>query len=102
MRSTLLVVTGLLLAGCSGYKNDVEAICNARTRAHVSADAGQAEQAQALAAWLMLNVHTPKAKRLFATMGSKTPAEKAAVLAREAKSQGVAPCPLAEEFGAPK
>jgi len=102
MRTLLLTAAVLCLTACNGYKKDVETICNARARAGVSADAGADEQAEKLASYLMEHVHTSKAKRLFATMGSKTAAEKAAVLAREAKSEGVSPCPLAEEFSAPK
>lgn len=101
MRSLLLVVSVVALTACGGYKKDVETICNVRARAGVSADAGADAQADAIATYLMLHVHTPKAKKMMATMGSKSLAEKAAVLAREAKAEGVSPCPLADEYTAP-
>lgn len=101
MRTLLLLVSVVALTACGGYKKDVETICHARARAGVPADAGADAQADALATYLMLNVHTPKAKKMMATMGSKSLAEKAAVLAREAKAEGVSPCPLAEEYNAP-
>ena len=102
MRPALLLAAVLLLCACDGYKKDVTTVCNARAKAGVAADAGAEEQAQALTAYLMLNVKTKKAKQLFGKMASRPPAEQAATLAREAKSEGVSPCPLAEEFAAPK
>ena len=84
------------------WRSSLTTVCNARAKAGVSADAGAEEQAQALTAYLMLNVKTKKAKQLFGKMASRPLAEQAATLAREAKSEGVAPCPLAEEYAAPK
>lgn len=99
-RLLTLAALAALLAGCNGYQTDLITICNARARSGVSADAGADEQVDQIGAYLMTHVHTPKAKRLFATMGSKTPAQRAEALAKEAKAEGVSPCPLAEEFGA--
>ena len=97
-----VAVLGLLgLAGCGGYKKDLETICDARARAKVPATGKPEDQATAIAEYLFLNVHTPKAKKIFGTMGSLSPAEKAKVLRREAGKEGITTCALADEFDPP-
>lgn len=98
MRRLALTTTLLLLAGCGGYKKDVETICNVRTLVSVPAGADAAKQESVLSEYLSTNIHSPKARKMFATLGSLTPVEKAKVLRKEASKEGVAPCPLADEF----
>ena len=98
MRRLLVVTAGLLLAGCGGFKKDLQTICDARARAKVPAGATTEQQTDAISAFLFLNVHTPKAKKIFASIGSLSTAEKAKVLRREAAKEGITSCALADEL----
>jgi hypothetical protein len=102
MRRFVAVSAVLLLVGCGGYKKDLETICDARARAKVPATGKAEDQASAISEFLFLNVHTPKAKKIFSTLGSLSPAEKAKVLRREASKEGITSCALADEFDPPK
>ncbi len=101
MRIVPLLCCALLFHACDAAKDDLEAICHARARANVPVGADAATQERVITGYLMLAVHSPKVKRLMATMGSKTPAEKAKALRAEALSAGITACPLADEFDAP-
>lgn len=68
-----------------------------RSGAPVPLPADVAEEA-AFTTYLMMNIHSPKAKEMFATLGSLSPVEKAKALRKEATAAGVTPCALADEF----
>jgi hypothetical protein len=101
MRVALVLVSSLVLLGCDAARKDLETICNVRARAKVPADASAEKAESMISEYLMLNVHSSKVKKTFATMGSKSPAEKAKLLRREATSEGLTSCPLADEFDPP-
>ena len=99
MARRLVAVTAvLLLTACGGFKKDLQTICDARARAQVPANTPADKQADLIAQYLFLNVHTPKAKKIFASLGSLSTAEKAKVLRREAAKEGITDCALADEL----
>ena len=97
MRPLLTLVTMLLVVGCSGYKNDVELVCNARTRAQIPAGTKVDDEAELIKAHLFVNIHSPKGKKVFLSLGSMRNAEKLELLRKEAAAEGINPCPLADE-----
>lgn len=97
MRPLLTLVTMLLVVGCSGYKNDVELVCNARTRAQIPAGTKVDDEAELIKAHLFVNIHSPKGKKVFLSLGSMRNAEKLELLRKEAAAEGISPCPLADE-----
>ncbi len=98
MRALALSMSWLLLAGCDGYRRDVETICAVRARVTLPAGADADAQEAAFTTYLMTNIHSPKARKMFATLGSLSPVEKARALRKEATAAGVTPCALADEF----
>lgn len=97
MKALTLAVSLLLITGCDGYRKDVETVCNVRARVKVPPKAEPAEEAELIKAYLFENIHSPKAKKVFLTLGSMSNSEKVAVLRREASASGVSGCPLADE-----
>lgn len=97
MRPLLTLVTMLLVVGCSGYKNDVELVCNARTRTQIPPGTKVDDEAELIKAHLFINIHSPKGKKVFLSLGSMHNAEKLELLRREAAAEGISPCPLADE-----
>lgn len=97
MKALTLGVSLVLLAGCDGYRKDVETVCNVRARVKVPPKAEPAEEAELIKAYLFENIHSPKAKKVFLTLGSMSDSEKLAVLRRETGATGVSSCPLADE-----
>ena len=87
----------LLVVGCSGYKNDVELVCNARTRTQIPPGTKVDDEAELIKAHLFINIHSPKGKKVFLSLGSMHNAEKLELLRREAAAEGISPCPLADE-----
>jgi len=97
MRSLLALVTMLLVVGCSGYKNDVELVCNARTRTQIPPGTKVDDETELIKAHLFVNIHSPKGKKVFLSLGSMRNAEKLELLRKEAAAEGVSPCPLADD-----
>lgn len=95
MRTLALVVTLFLLVGCDGYKKDVETVCNVRS--HVKVPPNSDDEAQLIGGYLFENIHSPKAKKVFLSLGTMNNTEKLALLRKEASAAGVSPCPLADE-----
>ncbi|MER2560353.1 MAG: hypothetical protein ABTQ32_06535 [Myxococcaceae bacterium] len=95
MRTFALVVTLFLLVGCDGYKKDVETVCNVRSRVKIPANAEN--EGQLIGGYLFENIHSPKAKKVFLSLGTMNNTEKLALLRKEAAATGVSPCPLADE-----
>ncbi|MBL8917368.1 MAG: hypothetical protein JNJ54_00785 [Myxococcaceae bacterium] len=100
MRTFTVGLTLGLLLGCDAYKKDVETVCNARARVKLPPKAEAGEETEAIKAFLFTNIHSPKAKKIFLSMGNLSDAEKLALLRKEAGATGVAPCPLADEVEA--
>ncbi len=96
-RTMAVVVASFLVGGCGGYKSDVETVCNVRARAKIPANAEPAEQAEAIKSYLWENVFSPKAKKMFVSVGSMPNAERVDLLRRESKAVGLDSCPLADE-----
>ncbi|MBE2249983.1 MAG: hypothetical protein IAE78_10565 [Myxococcus sp.] len=97
MRTLGVLATMLLVVGCSGYKNDVELVCNARERTRIPAGTKVDDEAELIKAHLFVNIHSPKGKKVFLSLGSMRNAEKLELLRREAAAEGISPCPLADE-----
>lgn len=95
MRTLGLFVTLCLLVGCDGYKKDVETVCNVRS--HVKIPPNSEDEGQIIGAYLFENIHSPKAKKVFLSLGSMSNTEKLALLRKEAAATSVSPCPLADE-----
>lgn len=100
MRMVIGVLAAGLLVGCDAYKKDVETVCNVRARAKLPDKAEAGEEAEAFRTYLFTNIHSPKAKKAFLSMGNLSDAEKVALLRKEAGKAGVDPCPLADEVEA--
>lgn len=95
MRTLAPVVTLFLLVGCDGYKKDVETVCNVRARVKIPPNADN--EGQLIGGYLFENIHSPKAKKVFLSLGTMNNADKLALLRKEAAATGVSPCPLADE-----
>lgn len=95
MRTLGLFVTLCLLVGCDGYKKDVETVCNVRS--HVKIPPNSDDEGQIIGGYLFENIHSPKAKKVFLSLGTMNNTEKLALLRKEAAATGVSPCPLADE-----
>ena len=88
-------------SSCGGYKKDLEAVCDARARAKIPADADEEARDAALSGYMLGHVYTPEAKKMFSRFGSLPAVAKAKILRTEAAKEGVSPCPLADEFDPP-
>ena len=100
MRTFTVVLTLGLLLGCDAYKKDVETVCNVRAHVKLPPKAEAGEEAEAFRTYLFSNIHSPKAKKVFLSMGNLSDEEKVALLRKEAGKTGVDPCPLADEVEA--
>lgn len=101
MRLLLLAASAAFLFSCGGFKKDLDTICHVRERVSMPAGADAEKQEAVITEFLVTNVKSPEAKRMYATFGSKTRAEQAKVLRDTAAKQGVSPCPLADELDRP-
>lgn len=97
MKTPLAVAALCLLCSCGGYKKDVETVCNVRSHVTIPKGADAAEEAEAIKAYLFVQIHSPKAKKVFLSLGSMGDAEKVALLRKEAGEVGLSSCPLADE-----
>lgn len=93
----MTAVALLLLVGCDGYKKDVETVCNVRANVKIPPKADEAEEAELFKAHLFEHIHSPKAKKVFLSLGSMNNTDKLALLRKEAAATGVTSCPLADE-----
>jgi len=85
------------LAGCHSYKSDMQNICNAESLSGVAGkDLAPEQRALELAKWLEKNVHTAKAKEVFASLASVAPDQKGPIVRKAAEEAGVSPCPWAD------
>jgi hypothetical protein len=96
-RTLAVVMASFVVGGCSGYKSDVETVCNVRARAKIPPNAEPAEEAEQIKSYLWENVYSPKAKKMFVSVGSLSNAERVDLLRREARAVGLDGCPLADE-----
>lgn len=100
MRTLLGLSTLLLVVGCGGYKRDVETVCNVRARVKIPPGTDAAQIEERIKAYLFVEIHSPKAKKVFLSLATMTDEAKLALLRKEAAAEGLASCPLADEVEA--
>jgi hypothetical protein len=96
-RTLAVVMASFVVGGCSGYKSDVETVCNVRARAKIPPNAEPAEEAEKIKSYLWENVYSPKAKKMFVSVGSMSSGDRVQLLRKEAQAVGLDSCPLADE-----
>ncbi len=97
MRILLGLSTLLLVVGCGGYKKDVETVCNVRSRVKIPPGADAEKTEELVKAYLFVEIHSPKAKKVFLSLSSMSDEKKLALLRKEAAAEGLSSCPLADE-----
>ena len=84
------------------YKSDLEAWCNAPSRAPGAATASAADRPRILAEWISAQLQTDQAKDLAKQMGVLAPGSRPEVFRKEVEAQGIKTCPFADEMSKPR
>lgn len=96
---TLTASTGApVVAQATPYQTDLEAWCNAPSRAPGAATASKEDRPRILAQWVASQLKTDKAADLLKRMATLDPASRSAELRKELDSQGFKACPFLDEM----
>jgi hypothetical protein len=79
------------------YKADLDAWCNAPSRAPGLESAKPEDRPRVMAEWIAAQLKTKEANDLAHNMGTMEPGKRTAVLRKEAEAHGIATCPFADE-----
>lgn len=79
------------------YKADLEAWCNAPSRAPGVATASPDARPRIMAEWISAQLRTDEAKALAKRMGELDPASRPEAFRKEVEGQGIKSCPFADE-----
>jgi hypothetical protein len=80
------------------YKQDLDALCNAGTRAPGASAAAKEAKPKIIADWLAAQLKTDKARELMRTMGTIAPPDRPAIIRKELDGQGIKACPFLDDM----
>ncbi len=80
------------------YKIDLEAWCNASSRAPGAAKASKEDRPRIVAEWLSAQFKSDRANELAKRMGTLDPGSRKEVLRKETEGQGIKSCPFLDEL----
>lgn len=88
-------VLALALVSCT-YGRDLQSLCDAPLKAGLSPGDSRDVEALKMARWADGHLQSSEGVKLFRSLGSAPPQEKARILRAEAAAHGVSSCPLAD------
>lgn len=80
------------------YKSDLEAWCNASSRAPGAAKASKEDRPRIVAEWIAAQLKSDRANELAKRMGTLDPGARKDVLRKQTEGQGIKACPFLDEL----